>query len=105
MYKPTKERKEVPYKEMSRDNAEKRIESPNMEKSRDNDQKKCVYKYRNAAQNHSLTFFHKNKTLLSPTSTLSRSPMAHNTLAALDKLICIDYVGFDKRQDIFGRFS
>ena len=88
--------------EMSRDNAEKRKESPYMEKSRDNDQKKCVYKYRNAAQNHSLTFVHKNKTLLSPTSTLSRSAMAYTTTAALDKPLCTDYVVFDESQDRFG---
>ena len=41
--------------EMSRDNAQKRKESLDMEKkSRDNDQKRCVYKQRNAAENHCL---------------------------------------------------
>ena len=43
---------------MSGDNAQKRKESPYMDKSRDNDQKRYVYKKRNAAQNHSLTFIH-----------------------------------------------
>ena len=37
-------RKEIPQKEMSRDNDQKRKESPYMEKSRDNDQKRCVCK-------------------------------------------------------------
>ena len=37
-------RKEVPYKEMSRDNDQKRKESPYMEMSRDKDQKRCVYR-------------------------------------------------------------
>ena len=36
---------EVPYMEMSRDNAQKREESLYMEKSRNNDQKRCVYMY------------------------------------------------------------
>ena len=56
-------------------------------------------------QNHSLTFFHKNKSLLSATSILSRSTMAYNTTASLDKLTCTDYVDFSKCQDRFGRFS
>ena len=57
-----------------------------------------------AAQNHSLYFFHKNKSLLSVTSILSCSPMAYNTFASLDKLTCTDYVDFRKCQDRFGRF-
>ena len=56
-------------------------------------------------QNHSLAFFHKNKSFLSATSVLSRSPMAYNTTAALDKLTCTDYVDFGKCQDRFGQFS
>ena len=56
-------------------------------------------------QNHSQTFIHKNKSLLSATSILSRSPMACNTTASLDKLTCTDYVEFGKCQDRFGRFS
>ena len=56
-------------------------------------------------QNHSLTFIHKNKSLLSATSILSRSPMAYNTTAPLDKLTCTDYVDFGKCQDRFGHFS
>ena len=43
--------------------------------------------------------------LLSATSILSRSPMAYNTTASLDKLTCTDYVDFGKCQDRFGRFS
>ena len=56
-------------------------------------------------QNHSLPFFHKNKSLLSATSLLSRSPMAYNTTASLDKLTCTEFVDFGKCQDKFGRFS
>ena len=91
--------------EMSGDNAQNRKETPYMDKSRDNDQKKCVYKWRNAAKNHSLIFFHKNKSLLSATTILSRSPMAYNTPASLDKLTRTDYEDFGKCQDRFGRFS
>ena len=90
---------------MSRDSAEKREESAYMEESRDNDQKRCVYKQRNAGQKNSLIFFHKNKSLLSDTSILSRSPMAYNTTASVYKLTCTDYVDFGKCQDRFGRFS
>ena len=56
-------------------------------------------------QNDSSTFSHKNKSRLSATSILSRSPMAHNTTASLDKLTCTDYVDFGKYQDRFVRFS
>ena len=56
-------------------------------------------------QNHSLTFFHKNKSLLSSTSFLSRSSMAFNTTASLDKLTCTDYVDIGKCQDRFRQFS
>ena len=56
-------------------------------------------------QNISLAFIHKNKSLLSSTSILFRSPMASNTTASLDKLTCIDYVGFGKCQGRFGHFS
>ena len=56
-------------------------------------------------RSHSLIFIHKNKSLLSATSLLSRSPMAYNTTASLDKLTCTDYVDFGKCQDRFGRFS
>ena len=52
-----------------------------------------------------LTFFHKNKSFPPATSILSRSPMAYNTTASLDKLTCADYVGFGKCQDRFGQFS
>ena len=43
--------------------------------------------------------------LPSATSILSRSPMAYNTTAPLDKLTCTDYVDFGKCQDRFGPFS
>ena len=56
-------------------------------------------------QNHSLTFTHKNKSLLTATSNQCRSPMAYNTTASLDKLLCTDYVDFNKCQDRFGHFS
>ena len=56
-------------------------------------------------QNLSLTFFHKNKSFPSTTSTLFRSPMAYTTTASLDKLTCTDYLDFGKFQDKFGRFS
>ena len=56
-------------------------------------------------QNHSLTFFHKNKPLSSATSMLSLSPIAYNTTASLDKLTCTDYLDFGKCQGRFGHFS
>ena len=56
-------------------------------------------------QNHSLTFIHKSKSLLSATSILPRSPMSYNTTASLDELTCTDYVDFGKCQDKFGQIS
>ena len=56
-------------------------------------------------QNPSSTSFHKNKSFLSATSILSRSPMVYKTIASLDKLTCTDYVELGKCQDRFGRFS
>ena len=56
-------------------------------------------------QNHSLIFIHKNKSLFSATSILSRSLMAYNTTACFDKLTCSDYVDSGKCQDRFGGFS
>ena len=56
-------------------------------------------------QNLSLTFFHKNKSLLSTSRFLSRSPMAYKTTASLDKLTCTDYVDFGKYQDRIEQFS
>ena len=90
---------------MSRDNDQKRKESPYMEISRDYDQKHAYVSNEMQLQNHSLNFFHKNKSLLSATSILSRSPIAYNTTASLDKLTCTDNVDFGKGQDSFGRFS
>ena len=91
--------------EMSRDNDQKRKESPYMEMSRDNDQKHAYISNEMLLQNHSLTFIHKNKSILSATSVLSRSPMAYNTTLSLDKLTCTDYVDFGKCQDRFGHIS
>ena len=91
--------------EMSGDNVQKRKESPYVDKSLDNDQKRCVYRRRNAAKNPSSVFFHKNKSLHSATSILSRSPMAYNTTASLDKLTCTDYVDFGNGQVRFRQFS
>ena len=45
------------------------------------------------------------KSLLSTTSILTRSPMAYNTTASLDKLTFTDYVDFGKCRDRLGRFS
>ena len=56
-------------------------------------------------QNHPLTHFHKNKSLLSATSSLSRSAKAYNTTASLDKLTCTEYVDFGNCQDRLGQFS
>ena len=56
-------------------------------------------------QNPSSTFIHKNISLLSATSFLSRSPMmAYNTTLSLDELTCTDYMDFGKCQDRLGRF-
>ena len=56
-------------------------------------------------QSHSLTFIHKNKSLLPAASILSCSPKAYNTTASLDRLTCTDYVDFGKNQNRFERFS
>ena len=71
---------------------------------RDNDQKDAYMNNEMQHQNHCLTFFHKNKSILSATSILSCSPMAYNTTTSLDKLIFTDYVDFGKCEDRFGRF-
>ena len=76
-----------------------------METSRDNDQKHADISNEMQLQNHSSTFFHKNKSFLSATNILLRSPVAYNTTASLDKLTCTNYVHFGKFQDRFGRFS
>ena len=91
--------------EMSRDNDRKRKKIPYMEKSRGNHQKDAYISNEMQLQNHSSTFIHENKSLPSNTSILSRSPMAYNTTASLDKLTCTDYVDFDKCQGRFGQFS
>ena len=47
----------------------------------------------------------KINSLFSATTILSHSPMAYNTTASLDRLICTDYVDFGKCQDRFGPIS
>ena len=91
--------------EMSRDMTKKRKESPYMEKACDNGQKDVYISNKMQLQKYSSTFVHLNKSLLSATSLFSRSPMAYNTTASLDKLTCTDYVDFGKCQDRFGHFS
>ena len=49
--------------------------------------------------------FSKINSLLSATTTLSRSPMAYNITETLDKLACTDYVDFGNCQDRFGQLS
>ena len=56
-------------------------------------------------QNQSSILIPRNKSVLSATSFLSRSPMAYNFTASLDKLSFTDYVDFGKCQDRFGHFS
>ena len=56
-------------------------------------------------QNHSLHFNQENKSLLSGTSILSRSPMSYNTTASLYEFTCTNYVDFGNCQDRFGRLS
>ena len=90
---------------MSRDDAQKMKNFPYMETSPDNDQKKSYMGNKMQLQNHSSTSFYKNKLLLSATSILPRSPMAYNTTAFLDKLICTDYINFGKCRDRYGQFS
>ena len=90
---------------MSRDNHQKRKESPYMEISRDNDQNHAYISNEIQLQTHILTLIHKNKSLLSATSVLSRSPLVYITSASLDKLTCTDFVDFGKCQDRFGQFS
>ena len=91
--------------EMSRENDQKRKEVPYMEMSCDKDQKNAYISNEMQLQTLSSTFINKNKSLLSATSKLSRSPMTYNTTASLDKLTCTDYVDFGKCQDRFGRWS
>ena len=56
-------------------------------------------------QKHSLFSIHENKSFISATSILSRSPMAYDSTASLDKLTCSVYVDFGKSQDRCGQFS
>ena len=54
-------------------------------------------------RNHFLSFNHKNKPFFSSTSILSRSPIAYNATAFLEKLTCTEYVDFGKCQCRFGQ--
>ena len=90
---------------MSCDKDQERKESPFMEKLRDNVQKHAYISKKIQLQSHSVTFIQNNKSLLSATSVLFRSPMAYNFTATLDNLTCTDYVDFGKCQDRFGQFS
>ena len=56
-------------------------------------------------QSHFLIFFRENKSLLSATSILSRSPLAYNTTASFDNLTFTDYVDLGKCQDRFWQIS
>ena len=67
--------------------------------SRDSDQNNAYISNELQLQNHSLIFIHRNKSLLSATSILSRSPMDYNITASLDSLTCSDYVDFGNCQD------
>ena len=88
---------------MSRDNAQK---GTNLIKRHVTMTRKDAYiSNEMQLQNHSLSFIVRNFSLPSATSILSRSPMAYNTTASLDKLTCTGYVDFGKSQDRFGRFS
>ena len=77
---------------------------PYVDKLGDNDQKDAYLSNKLQLRNRSLTFDHKNKSLLSATSIRSRSPMAYNTTASLDKLTCTVHVDFGKSQEKFGWF-
>ena len=56
-------------------------------------------------QKHSITFIHKNNSLPSATSILSRSPMVYNNTASLEKLTRTNSMDFGKGQDGLGQFS
>ena len=56
-------------------------------------------------QNLSLTFIHKNKSLLPTTSILSCVQVFYTTTASLDKLFCTNSGAFGKKQNRFGQFS
>ena len=79
--------------EMSRDNDQKRKKIPYMEVSHDTDAYKAV---NYSSQIFVQLSFSKNNSLLSATSILSRSPMAYNTTASMDKLTCTNHVDFGK---------
>ena len=53
-------------------------------------------------QNPSLTFIHKNKSILSTTTFIFPSRMAYHTTVSLEKLTSTDSVDFGKCRDRFG---
>ena len=55
-------------------------------------------------QNHSSTLIHRKNSFLPATSIPSRSHMAYNTAASLEKLTRTDCVDFNKCQDSSGQF-
>ena len=99
------ERKGVPFMEMSRDKDRKRKNLPIWKRHVRMIKEDAYISKEMQLQNHSFTFFQKNYSLLSATSTLSRSPMAYNTTASLDNVTCTDYVDVDKFENLFGQFS
>ena len=76
-----------------------------MEMSRGRDPENVLICNELQLQNQSLIIIHKNKTPLSATCILSRSPVTHSTTPSLDKPNCTDYVDFGKFQDSIGQFS
>ena len=104
--KTYQKKKKVLYIEKARDNDQKREKSFYMELSSDNDQTNTyISNVVLELQNHSLTFNHKNKSLLLAISLPSRSPMAYNTTSSSSKLTCTDYVDCGKCHERFGQFS
>ena len=86
---------------MSRDNDQKRKEYPYKEVSRDSGAYKSSDLH---LSNLCSTLFLKNQLAsFSYCCRPSRSPMAYNNTASLNKLACTNYVDFGKSQDRFGR--
>ena len=104
MYKLTEKKRNVLYKELSCDD-DQRNKKVFLQWIIT---RKCQNKsYTSSNLNHSSTFILEKKSLLSATSVLCQQPkpMAYNTTASLDKLLCTDYVDFSKCQEVLGQFS
>ena len=88
-------RKEDPYMEIFRLKTENRNESFLLKLSPDSDQTRYAHSH---IQKSSLTFIHQNKLLFPTTSVLSLGsrPMAYNTTASLEQLICKDMWRLEK---------